>query len=341
MRQPIKRWGALAGMAMLLSGLTACGDERPPEGNGNQKVLYIKYPAYLPAAGLWTRVEIPNRRVYLPEGERPTADLEVATWDFAGATLELDAPPGFSFEVIPVTEEDSSATAQDFRARHEAAGGFIVRVRCGAVPNAAHQIYAWVRQGDTLRYHDTFDITCHRVTRMEVTGLAEGRYFVGGKSLADVVLSSPSSLGLTRVWGEDLTLTDRTGTFRVDTYLSNPHRQVVLLEAQQVGTAPELMFQNLVYKPIIEAVQDDGWKLELGPAQPASDGTTTTQRWLLPLTARGTSGESLRGLFGCAWNITLRDGTTYQDSSCQPTVLGVTPARACVTAHERTACRDY
>lgn len=340
MGQPIKRWGAVTGIVMLLSGLLACGGERPPEGNGHQGVLYVKYPPYQAAAGLWTRVEIPNRRVYLPEGARPNADREVALWDFEDARLELDAPPGFSFEVIPVTEEDSSAAAQDFRARNEAAGGFIVRVRCGAVPNAAHLIYAWVKQGDVVRYHDTFDITCHRATRLEVTGLTEGRYFVGGKSLADVILTSPSALGSTRVWGEDLALTDRTGTLRVDTFLSNPHRQVVLVEAVQAGTAPELAFQNLVYKPVIEAVQDDGWTLELGPAQSTSDGTAP--EWQLPLLARGTDGADLKGLYGCTWNITLRDGSTYQDSTtCQPTVRTGIPVRACVTAHERTQCRDY
>jgi hypothetical protein len=327
-------------MILLLSGLAACGDERPPEGNGNQKVLYIKYPGYLPAAGLWTRIEIPNRRVYLPEGERPTADRKVATWDFEGTTLELDSPPGFQFEVIPVMESDSSAVAQDFRDRNEAAGGFIVRVKCGAVPNVAHELFAWVRAGTQVRYHDTFDMTCHRVTRLEVTGLADGRYFVGGKSLADITLTAPSALGSARVWGEDLTVTDRTGLFRVDTYLPNPHRQVVLLEALKPGSAPELAFQNLTYKPVIETVLDEGWKLELGPAQAKSDGTTTPQ-WLLPLVARGSDGSELKGLYGCAWDITLRDGTTYQDTNCQPTVRNGSPVRACVKAHGRTACRDY
>src|SRR6185503_10832514 len=161
MERPIKRWGALASMVMVTAGLAACGPERPPEGNGNQKVLYIKSPAYLVAASLWTRVEIPNRRLFLPEGERPNAPLQVDTWDFEGTTLELDSPPGFSFEVSSVTEADSSAEALDFRARNDAGGGFIVRVRCGAVPNVAHEVWLWVRQGETVRYHDSFDITCH------------------------------------------------------------------------------------------------------------------------------------------------------------------------------------
>ncbi len=340
MGQPIKCWGALAGVVMLLSGLAACGEERPPEGNGNQKVLYVKYPSYLPAAGLWTRIEIPNRRVYLPAGERPTADKVVAYWDFEGTTLELDAPPGFEFEVIPVRDEDSSAEAQDFRERNEAAGGFIVRVKCGAVPNAAHELFAWVREDGTLRYHDTFDMTCHRVTRLEVEGLADGRYFVGGKSLADITLTAPSALGSARVWGEDLTVTDRTGTFRVDTFLPNPHRQVVLLEAVKAGSAPELAFQNLRYKPVIEAVQDDGWKVELGPAQPKSDGGTV-QQWLLPAVARGSDGGELRGLYGCDWDITLRDGSTYEATGCQPPVVSSLPSRACMTANGRTGCRSY
>ena len=340
MGQPFKRWGALAGMVLLLSGLAACGEESPPEGNGNQKVLYIKYPNYLPAAGLWTRIEIPNRRVYLPSGARPNADMKVATWDFEGATLELDSPPGFEFEVIPVRESDSSAEALDFRARNEAAGGFIVRLKCGGLPNVTHELFAWVREGGTVRYHDTFDMTCHRVTRLEVAGLADGRYFVGGKSLADVTLTAPSALGFAKVWGEDITLTDRTGIFRIDTYLPNPHRQVVLLEAVKAGSAPELAFQNIVYKPVIETVLDDGWKLELGPARILSDGTTT-QQWLLPAVARGTDGSELKGLYGCSWNITMRDGTTYQETGCQPTVSNGNPVRACVAAHGRTVCRDY
>ncbi|HEX8706305.1 MAG TPA: hypothetical protein VF815_46145 [Myxococcaceae bacterium] len=327
-------------MFMLLSGLAACGEERPPEGNGNQKVLYIKYPTYLPAAGLWTRIEIPNRRVYLPEGERPNADKQVAFWDFEGATLELDAPPGFEFEVIPVRDSDSSAEAQDFRTRNQADAGFIVRVKCGAVPNASHELFAWVREGGRVRYHDTFDMTCHRVTRLEVEGLADGRYFVGGKSLADITLTAPSALGSARVWGEDLTVTDRRGAFRVDTFLPNPHRQVVLLEAVKPGTVPELAFQNLLYKPAIEVVQDDGWKIELGPAQPKSDGGTA-QQWILPLLARGSDGGELKGLYGCAWNITLRDGSTYEATGCQPRETPGNPSRACVTANGRTGCRDY
>jgi hypothetical protein len=324
----------------LVLGVAACGEERAPVGNGNQKVLYIKYPGYLPAAGLWTRVEIPNRRLYLPEGERPTADLREALWDFEGTTLELDSPPGFKFEVIPVTESDMSAEAQDFRARNEAGSGFIVRVLCNAVPNAAHEVWAWVKQGDTVRYHDSFDMTCHRVTRIDVAGLADGRYFVGGKAQVDLTLMSPSALGSARVWGEDLTLTDRKGIISVETFLANPHRQVLLLTMAAPGTGPELAFQNITYKPVLEAVEDPGWKLELGPAQLKPDGTGSPP-WELPLTARGTDGSELKGLYGCTWDITLREGLTYQETGCQPTVRSAPPARACVTANGRSVCRDY
>jgi hypothetical protein len=327
-------------MVALLSGLAACGEERKPEGTGNQKVLYVKYPGYLPVAGLWTRIEIPNRRVYLPEGERPNADLQVATWDFEGTTLELDSPPGFQFEVKQVTESDMSEEAQDFRARNEAAGGFIVRMHCNAVPNAAHELWVWVKHGDTVRYHDSFDMTCHRATRVEVSGLADGRYFVGGRTLVDVTLTSPSSLGSTRVWGEGLSLTDRKGIIEAEIFLANPHRQVLLLTMARPGTGPELAFQNLTYKPVLEAVEDPGWKLELGPAQLKPDGTSAPP-WTLPVTARGTDGSELKGLYGCAWDITMRDNSTYQETGCQPTLRNGPPARACVKAHGRSVCRDY
>jgi hypothetical protein len=327
-------------MVTLMAGLAACEPEKPPEGNGNLKALYIKSPAYFVAASLWTRVEIPNRRVFLPEGERPNAPLQEDTWDFEGTTLEINSPPGFAFEVSSVTSTDPSPEAQDFRTRNEAGGGFIIRVHCDGVPNVPHQVWLWVRHGETVRYHDSFDITCHRASRMEVEGLANGRYFVGGRALVDVTLTTASTLGQTRIWGENLMVTDRSGLLRVEPFLSNPYRQVMLMQVVTPGTGPELAFQNLTYKPAIEAVVDEGWTVELGPAQPLPD-SPNGQLWQLPVKARGSDGGELKGLYGCTWDITLQEGPTYQESGCQPTVRTGAPARACVTVEGRRACRDY
>ncbi len=80
---------ALAALAVLSAGLLACGEA--PRGTGKHGALFLHLPSYLVASGLWTRIEIPDRRYY-PDGATRSYHSRQDSWNFEGATLEIDAP---------------------------------------------------------------------------------------------------------------------------------------------------------------------------------------------------------------------------------------------------------
>ncbi|MDY7226274.1 hypothetical protein [Hyalangium rubrum] len=323
---------------ILAVGLVACGEE--PQGTGGQlQALYIHPPGYMVAAGLWTRVEIPDRR-YFPIGANRSSATRTASWDFNDTTLEIDAPTGFDFEVSSVTNSDSEE-AQDFRERHDA-GGFILRTMCNAEAGFPHDIHLRVKKGAEVRYEDIFTLTCHNPTRLRLLGLTPGRYMVGGRVLTEVRLTVTTALGPTPLGGEGLALTDRKGLLQIESSSQVARTHIALLEVVAPGSEPEISFENVRSRLPMEtvAVEQDAWRLELGAAQPDTEGPNVNW-WTLPVQAFDAKGE-LFGLHTCSWEITTVGGTTLKMSGCLATVRGPSaPARACVKTMGKDVCRDY
>lgn len=331
------RRGAYASLVILAAGLAACGDA--PAGTGQLKALYIHPPGYMVATGLRTRIEIPDRRYY-PDGANRNSMSRMDSWNFNDATVEVDAPPGFDFEVITVKAPEESAEAEDFFERHDS-GGFILRTECNAEPSYAHEVRVRVKKGAEVRYEDVLSLACHDPTRLRFLGLTPGRYFVGGRVLAEARLTVATALGSTPLGGEGLTLADRKGLLHIETSSLVARTHIALLEVVNAGSEPEISYLNARARLPIEAVEDDNWTIELGTPQPDMEGPNVS-RWTLPVRAIGSDPErsELLGLHSCFWELSWGDSNTVSMSGCLATVPSA-PKRACVWALGKTACRDF
>ncbi|REG22928.1 hypothetical protein ATI61_118133 [Archangium gephyra] len=305
-----------------------------PRGTGKDGELYVLSSGEV-ASGLYTTVRINDWRTW-PEHSDPVDSDRLERWDFKGTTLEVQAPPGFDFEI---TLHQAPANYLQ--------GGYRLRTRCDAEPGRAHEVRVRVMAGSEVRYEDAFELTCLEPTRLELVELVhpyaapgrpgEGRYFVGGAIEAGIALFADTPRGEVWVGGEGLVLTDSRGILR----MGEPEHHVrrnsgQILEVAAPGTEPELSFRGASLRLPMEAVLDEGWSLELGTWQgpPGLDyAERTLDAW-----ARGSDGSELRGLQRCAWTTEV-PGTEMQDEGCRlhlwgpPAVSGV-----CVTAYGRTTC---
>ncbi len=236
--------------------------------------------------------------------------------------------------------QSDSEEARDFRERHES-GGFLLRAPCNAAPDVFHEVRLRVVADGQVRYEDAFDIMCRQATRLRLPRLTPGRYFVGGRVLAEVIASVSTALGPTPLGGEGLMLSDRRGLLRIEPFSHGPQNHIALLEVIAPGSGPELLFQDLTLRLPLETVEDPEWRLELVSPQPDREPPNSS-RWALSARVIGSDGGELYGLHGCSWLITLPDDSTLQHQGCLAFVrTPAPPLRACVSALGRTACRDY
>ncbi|HEX5751585.1 MAG TPA: hypothetical protein VFZ09_35515 [Archangium sp.] len=323
-----------AGALGLIAWMAVVAGCEEPRGTGKHGELYLHSSEEV-ASGLYTTVRLNDLRTW-PEHIDPMEADRVERWDFKGTTLEVQAPPGFDFEV---SREESPARYLP--------GGYRLRTRCDAEPGRAHEVRVRVMAGSEVRYEDAFELTCLEPTRLELLELEHpyaapgqpgvGRYFVGGAIEASIALFADTPRGEVRVGGEGLVLTDIRGILRMGEPERHPRRNSgQILEVVAPGTGPELSYRGASLRLPMEAVLDEGWSLELGTWQgpPGLDyAERTLDAW-----ARGSDGSELHGLQRCVWTDAVA-GTLMQDDGCRlhlwgpPAVSGV-----CVTAYGRTTC---
>jgi hypothetical protein len=311
--------------------LAGCGE---PRGTGKHGELYLHSSEEV-ASGLYTSIRINDLRTW-PEHIDPMEADRVERWDFKGTTLDIQAPPGFDFEITLKQAPANYLT-----------GGYELRTRCDAEPGRAHEVRVRVMAGGEVRYEDAFELTCLEPTRLELLELdhpyaapgqpGEGRYFVGGAIEADIALFAHTPRGEVRVGGEGLVLTDSRGILRMGAPEYHPRRMSgQRLEVAAAGTEPELSYRGASLRLPMEAVLDEGWRLELGTWQGPA-GLDYAKR-ALDAVARGSDGSELRGLQRCVWTTDV-PGTATQDDGCRLVLWGP-PAVSdvCVTAYGRTTC---
>jgi hypothetical protein len=329
----VKREAAVLTLGLWLAVLAGCGESR---GTGKHGELYIRFPRVAVASGLTTTIRIDDLRTW-PENADPVDAERVERWDFKGTTLEVQSPTGFDFEI---TFKETTASWW--------AGGYQLRTRCDAEPGIAHEIRVRVMAEGKVRHEDAFELTCYEPTRLEMRELEHpyaapgepgvGRYFVGGAIEAEVLLYADTPQGVVPVSGEGLVLTDSKGILRT----GEPQQQSVrnagfILEVVAPGVGPELFYRGASLRLFMEAVRDDGWRLELGTWQGPPPEQGYAQRFLDAI-ARGSDGSELRGLQRCFWT-TQELGVGNQDAGCRLRLWGA-PAVSdvCVTAYGRTTC---
>jgi len=326
-----RRGAGALGLSLWVAVLAGCGE---PRGTGKLGELYIQ-PLGAVAAGLYTTVHIDDQRTWPEHSDSVDAD-RVERWDFEGTTLEIQAPAGFDFETTL-----KEAPASDMT------GGYRLRTRCDAEPGSAHEVGVRVMAEGEVRYEDAFELTCYEPTRLELLELVHpytvpdqpgvGRYFVGGAIEADIALFADTPRGELRVGGEGLELTESHGILRMGEPQHQPLRVTgLILEIAAAGVGPELSYRGASLRLPMEAVHEEGWRLELGTWQgpPGGDYASRT----LDAIARSSDGSELRGLQRCAWTTEVI-GIDTQDSGCRLHLWGP-PAVSdvCVTVYGRTTC---
>ena len=316
---------------MWLAVLAGCGE---PRGTGKLEALYVHPPAPV-ASGLVASVRIDDLRTW-PEYSDPVDAERVERWDFQGTTLDIQAPEGFEFE----------STLEEVRSSY-LTGGYRLRARCDAEPGIAHEVRVRVMAKGKVRYEDAFDITCYEPTRLELQEVTHpyaapaqpgvGRYFVGGAIEASIALFADTPWGEQRLGGERLVLTDSRGILRMGASQRHPQRATgEILEVVAAGVEPELSYRGASLRLPMEAVRDEGWRLELGTWQ-GPPGMGYAERTLDAI-ARGSDGSELRGLQRCVWATEVA-GVETQDAGCRLHLWGA-PAVSdvCVKAYGRTTC---
>jgi hypothetical protein len=323
------RWTGVLGLGVWMAALTGCGEAR---GTGKEGELYIRKQGIELASGLFTTIRIDDLRTW-PENNDPLEAERVERWDFAGTTLRVLAPAGFDFEITRVEAPFEGVP-----------GGYRLRTRCDGEPGVAHEVRVQVMSSERIRYEDAFELTCFEPTRLDLVELRHpyaapgqpgvGRYFVGGAIEADILLYADTPQGEKAVGGEGLELTDSRGLLRMGAPQPKLRRNTgSILEIVAPGTGPELSYRGASLRLPMEAVQDEGWRLELGAWQIPDDWERT-----LDAIARGSDGSVLLGLQSCVWQTGLTQPET-QDDGCRLHLWGgQNPPKVCVTAYGRTAC---
>lgn len=344
MERRIRR-GVLTGAGLLLvAGLIGCGDE--PRGTGLRKVLYLHGSYEAVASGLEARVEVPGSR-YFPEGAHPPDVLDGDHWDFKDATLEVDAPEGLAFEVLPPTGDPT------FFTRHATNQGFILSASCDAAPGVPHEVRLRVRGPEGVRYEDAFQVTCHRASRMEArqwdeasyqwVPMVPGRTMVGGRLRAKLLLFADTAGGAVPLSGNSAgeAPTLRQDILRIDASSSRgwTHGSFdATFEATAPGAGPELVFRDVSLAMPLESVTDEAWRLVQAPPESSGD---IIKRWRFQAHARDAEGSTLLGLHDCSWRFDWASGVTYEERGCDLSLGENLPRRACVTALGKTDCRDF
>ncbi len=333
MAKQAKREAGVVALGVWLAVLAGCGESR---GTGKHGELYIRLPRVAIAAGLTATIRIDDLRTWPENGDLVDAE-RVERWNFKDTMLEVHAPAGFDFEI---TFREAAYSYW--------AGGYELRTRCDAEPGIAHEIRVRMMAEGKARYEDAFELTCYEPTRLELRELEHpyaapsepgvGRYFVGGEIEAEVLLSADTPQGVVPVSGGGLVLTDSQGILR----MGEPEEQSIrntgfILEVIAPGVGPKISYRGASLRLPMEAVRDDGWRLELGTWQGPPPEQGYAERFLDAI-ARGSDGSELRGLQRCFWT-TQQTGVGILDAGCRLRLWGApASSNVCVTAYGRTTC---
>ncbi len=332
----VRGWRALVGVLVLGLWLTGCGGEEAPRGRGGKLgQLHLRMPGTPTAAGLSTSVLVAE---LLCKGD-PDEGAPCDRWDFEGTTVEVEGPPGFTFE----TTRRLPKTPSSYERQH---AGHVIRIGCGAEPDVSHDIRVRVMAGDVQRYEDVFTLRCHEPTGLRVEprntsggGMAvtlEGRFLLGGRLTANLTLTATvNGQPDVALGGEGLRVEDAKGLLRQREASSG-------FDLVAAGQSPVLGYRNAsVTLPLLEVVDTSAWTLALSAWSTSGLSPENPNEWRIRAQALAQDGTELKGLDGCDWRVTLARGDVEQRIGACTLSSSLRPQEACVRLGNQSVCRSY
>ncbi|HVE81672.1 MAG TPA: hypothetical protein VND93_02445 [Myxococcales bacterium] len=323
---------AVMGLAALSATQVGCFYDPCsfPAIGGKNKVLNLFVPQDA-ARGLQTEVELAPRVLAMFENPfaLPTRDPN-SCFDFDGAEIQVSLPEALQSPPATVDREIPDVISIG------------IRFTCGAQTEDAQEVTVRVVAGDTVRYEDAFDITCHAVARASAEPVAVSRplqgnaFVVGGLLHAQLTLVAADSGPLRGV-----------GAVPVDDMLvAVPHVSFSDPETFRVakpGQSPMLRIGSFLSELPVVLVPDDAWTFQQDTPRPGeTQGVFQFSAW--PKTA---GGARLNGVEECQWTaFTATDSEVLADTLCDivhsTTLPGVNRfiTRMCAEALGREACVD-
>jgi hypothetical protein len=306
----------LAAVPMLLLGLVAPGCCPEPQPNGLRETLSFAFSGADVASGLGVEQWVIQEQVRTGS-ECATASRD---YDFAGTTLELEAPTGLSIgAVTPAGVNDGGSPWRFPVTCQEPTGRLEVNVR--------------VMADGRPRYEDAFAVTCRTAAALTLT---------------------PRDWGVCtyRLSGETLTLATRLeaedGADLLGKGLTVPAADAALVE---------IVEERLREVDIRLLGPGDGFSLAAGAASARVDVIVLADDspdWALELREisaerltdgfvglEATAGESVCGLGPCTLEVTGAEGTTTGCHWVAPASDTPRQVRACASARGRTICADF